>query len=66
MEVKETAACGIIDREFAIELDETEIAKLYKALRSALESTKDFDANFVEDLIAQMEHIVGQSLHESS
>ena len=65
MEVKETGACGIAEREFAIELNETEIAKVYKMLLAAKDGTKDFDADMLEDLLGNMEHIVGPSIAQS-
>ena len=48
MEVKESAACGIAEREFTIEMSETEIVKFYKFLDEAGKKLKD-DTGLVED-----------------
>ena len=64
MEVKETGACGITERQFVIELNETEIAKVYKVFLAAKDPAVKFDADLLEDLLANMEHIVGPSIAE--
>ncbi len=64
MEVKETAACGISQREFAVEFDRDEFVEMHKLLRYAKEGAGDFDADFQEDLQSQMSYIIGPSLDE--
>jgi len=61
MEVKESAACGIAEREFTIEVSETEIVKFYKYLDEVSKQVKN---DMIEDLLADMEHVVGQALNE--
>ena len=61
MEVKESAACGIAEREFTIEMSETEIVKFYKLLDEAKIEDKD---GLIEDMLADMEHVVGQALQQ--
>ena len=64
MEVKETAACGISQREFALELDPDEFPDIFRIFRFVLEGTGFYDEDFLEDLKAQMTYIVGPSLEE--
>ena len=61
MEVKESAACGIAEREFTIELSETEIIAFYKLLDEASQKIEDKDG-LLEDMLADMEHVVGSAL----
>ncbi len=61
MEVKETAACGISEREFAIDLSETEITKFYKMLKNAVAGA-DFDKEMAEELLENMRHVVGAAI----
>ena len=62
MEVRETAACGITEREFAIDLTETEIISLYKFVKSASEQIDGFNKDLVEELLMQTQHIVGPAV----
>ncbi len=64
MEVKETAACGISQREFAIEFDSEEFAQMYKLLRYVKDGSDAYDEGFLEDLQSQMSYIIGPSLDE--
>jgi len=64
MEVKETAACGISQREFAVEFDADEFAEMYKLLKYANDGTGDYDDDFLEDLQSQMSYIIGPTLDE--
>ena len=64
MEVKETAACGISLREFAIEFDTDEIGDIYAILHYAHNGVGSYDEDFLEDLKAQMAYIIGPSLEE--
>jgi len=62
MEVRETAACGVSEREFSIDLNETEIEKLYKVIKKAVEGDGEIDAQFAEELMTNMKFIVGPSI----
>lgn len=64
MEVKETAACGISLREFAVEFDTDEIADMFRILDYAQNEAGSYDEDFLEDLKAQMAYIIGPSLEE--
>jgi hypothetical protein len=64
MEVKETAACGISKREFAIEFEKEEIVNIYRILNYAQTGIGFFDEDFLEDLKSQMAYIIGPSLSE--
>ena len=65
MEVKETAACGISQREFAIELDGNELVDFYRVLLYAHEGTGFYDEDYLEELRAQLFYVIGPSLEES-
>jgi len=54
MEVKETAACGISLREFAIEIEEDEIVDMYRIMNFAQNEEGFYDEDFLDDLKAQM------------
>ena len=47
MEVKETAACGISLREFAIELEEDEIVDIYRIMNYAQNEEGFYDEDFL-------------------
>jgi hypothetical protein len=64
MEVKETAACGISEREFAIEFETDEIEEIYRVFLYAQEGSGFYDEDFLEDLKLQMSFIIGRSLEE--
>ena len=64
MEVIETAACGIAQREFAITFDPDELADMYRALRYILNGTGFYDADFLDDLKSQLVYIIGPSVEE--
>ena len=64
MEVKETAACGIEQREFAIEFDTDELVDIYRVLLYAHDGAGFYDEDFVEDLKSQLVYIVGPSIEE--
>ena len=50
MEVKETAACGISLREFAIEFETDEIVDMYRVLNYAQNESGFYDEDFLEEL----------------
>jgi hypothetical protein len=64
MEVKETAACGISLREFAIELEQDEIVDMYRVFNYAQNESGFFDEDFLDELKSQMTYIIGPSLEE--
>jgi len=64
MEVKETAACGISLREFAIEFETDELADMYRILRYAQNEEGFYDEDFLDDLKSQMVYIIGPSVEE--
>ena len=64
MEVKETAACGISLREFAIEFETDELADIYRILNYAQNEEGFFDEDFLDDLKSQMVYIIGSSVEE--
>lgn len=64
MEVKESAACGISLREFVVELDDAELADLYRAFRCLATEEGFYEEEFVEDLKSQMVYIIGPSVEE--
>ena len=64
MEVKETAACGISLREFAIELEEDDIVDIYRIMNYAQNEVGFYDEDFLEDVTSQMAYIIGPSLEE--
>ena len=64
MEVKETAACGISLREFAIEFDDDELVDMYRILNYAQNEVGFYDEDFLDDIQSQMSYIIGPSLDE--
>jgi hypothetical protein len=66
MEVKETAACGIGTREFAIEFEKDELIPLYRIMLHAQKGTGFFDEDFLESLVSQMTYIIGTSVLDAA
>ena len=64
MEVKETAACGISLREFAIEFETNELVDIYRILNYAQNEVGFYDEDFLDDLKSQMAYIIGVSVEE--
>ena len=64
MEVKETAACGISLREFAVEFDADEIVDMFRVLNYAQSGVGSYDEDFLDDLKSQMAYIIGPSVEE--
>ena len=64
MEVKETAACGISQREFAVEFDEEDLIAFYRILRFARDEVGFYDEDYLEDLESQLSYIVGPAFEE--
>ena len=64
MEVRETAACGISQREFAIEFEGDEIVKVYRVMLYAQKGIGYYDEDFLENLISQMSYIIGPAVFE--
>jgi hypothetical protein len=64
MEVRETAACGISLREFAIEIEQDEIVDMYRIMNFAQNGEGFFDEEFLDELKSQMSYIIGPSIEE--
>jgi hypothetical protein len=62
MEVRETAACGVAEREFAIDLMENEIVKFYKFLDATQDAGNQIDADLFDDMIVQIRQVVGPAV----
>lgn len=66
MEVRETAACGISKREFAIEFEAGELINVYRVMHYAQKGIGFYDEDFLEDLLSQMSFIIGAAVSEPS
>jgi len=66
MEVRETAACGISKREFAIEFEGDEIISVYRVMHYAQKGIGFYDEDFLENLLSQMVYIIGPVVLEPS
>ena len=64
MEVRETAACGISERKFAIEFDSDDLPHIYRILRYVISDDGYYDEEFLEDLKEQMIYICGADIEE--
>ena len=64
MEVKETAACGIAEREFAIEFEDDDFIDMYRVMRYVENGVGFYEEDFLEDLQSQMLYIIGPSVEE--
>ena len=64
MEVKETAACGIAEREFAIEFEDDDLIDMYRVMRYVENGVGFYEEDFLEDLQSQMLYIIGPSVEE--
>ena len=64
MEVKETAACGIAEREFAIEFEDDDFIDMYRVMRYVENGIGFYEEDFLEDLQSQMLYIIGPSVEE--
>ena len=64
MDVNETAACGISQREFAIEFDDEELVNFYRILTYIQEGDGFYEEDYLEDLKSQMSYIIGPSLED--
>ena len=64
MEVRETAACGISKREFAIEFEGDELVNVYRVMHYAQKGIGYYDEGFLEDLLSQMSFIIGAAVFE--
>lgn len=65
MEVSETAACGISQREFAVTFDSEKLADMYRVLRYTLSGAGFYDEDFLDDLKSQLVYIVGPPVEEA-
>ena len=64
MEVRETAACGIAQRVFAIECEEDDFIEMYRLLRFVRDGVGFFDENFLDELLAQLGYIIGPEFED--
>lgn len=64
MEVKETAACGITQRKFAIEIDPDELPDFFRIIRFSASGAGKYDDEELEDVIGQMSYICGAAVEE--
>ena len=64
MEVRETAACGISEREFAIECEPEDLPHIFRILRFAQADDGYYDEEFLEDVMGQMTYICGAEIEE--
>ena len=64
MEVKETAACGIAQREFAAEFDDDEFNDMYRVMRYVEAGVGFYEEDFIEDLLSQMLYIIGPAVED--
>lgn len=62
MEVRETAACGVAEREFAVDMVEHEIVKFYKVMNAAQEAVGHVAPELIDDLLVQIRQVVGPSV----
>jgi hypothetical protein len=59
MEVRETAACGISEKIFAIECEPEDLPHMYRILRYVQAEDGYYDEEFLDDLKEQMDYICG-------
>ena len=64
MEVRETAACGISERQFAIECESDDLPHIYRILRFAQADDGFIEEEFLDDLMDQMIYICGSEIEE--
>jgi hypothetical protein len=64
MEVAETAACGISERQFAIMCDEDDLPEVYRIMHYVETGIGHYEEEMVDDLKSQIEYIVGPEANE--
>lgn len=64
MEIRETAACGISEKVFAIECEPDDLPHMYRILRYVQAEDGYYDEEFLEDLKEQMDYICGDVITE--
>ena len=63
MEVRETTACGVADREFTVNMDERESVKIYRFLKEARKvGIECSDSELLEELIDEIARKVGPTV----
>jgi hypothetical protein len=63
MEVRESTACGVADREFNVTMDEREAVKIYRFLKEARKKNVDgSDPELIEELIDEIARKVGPTV----
>lgn len=66
MEIRETAACGISEKIFAIECEPEDLPHIYRILRYVQAEDGYYDEEFLEDLLEQMDYICGDALEDEA
>lgn len=66
MEIRETAACGISEKMFAVECEPEDLPHIYRILRYVQAEDGYFDEEFLEDLKEQMDYICGDIIEEEA
>lgn len=66
MEVRETAACGISEKIFAIECEAEDVPHLFRILRYVQAEDGYYDEDFYEDLKEQLDYICGSILEDEA
>ena len=64
MEIRETAACGITERQFAIEMDSEELPDIYRIFLYIQAGVGHYDEEAQQDLLEQMSYIIGTEVEE--
>lgn len=64
MEVRETAACGVAEREFCIDLGEDEIVNFFQFLVEAEDAADKIDPELINGMLAQIRQIVGPAVEQ--
>lgn len=66
MEIRETAACGIAEKMFAIECEAEDLPHLFRILRYVQAEDGYYDEEFLDDLKEQMDYICGDIIEEEA
>ena len=64
MEIRETAACGITERQFAIEMDAEELPDIYRIFLFIKAGAGYYDEEAQQDLVEQMSYIIGPEVED--
>lgn len=64
MEIRETAACGISEKIFAIECEPEDLPHIYRILRYVQAEDGYYDEEFLDDVKEQMDYICGDIIED--